>query len=167
MIRKLTAAKALAAALGASGVIFNRGNAEVAAIAVLVFAVLVLAIDIFANRYRVSIAIINLIGLVLTTTFASIMMKLPDAFERFYLLVLIVTLTQLLTETVMNFGNGWFKKSNMDHMINWTLHLIVWMLFVWLNLEPIGAIGIFGTYCAILAVHWGIEAAGPKQQKQD
>lgn len=167
MIRKLTAAKALAAALGASGVIFNRGNADVAAIAVLVFAVLVLAIDIFANRFRVSIAIINLIGLVLTTTFASIMTRLPDPFERFYLLVLIVAFTQLITETIMNFRNGWFKKSNIDHMINWTLHLIVWMLFVWLNLEPIGAIGIFGTYCAILAVHWGIEATGPKQQKQD
>lgn len=167
MIRKLTAAKAIAAALGASGVIFNRGNAEVAAVAVLVFAVLVLAIDIFANRFRVSLAIINLVGLVLTTAFASVMLRLPDAFERFYLLVLIVTLTQLLTETVINFGNGWFKKSNMDHIINWSLHLVVWSLFVWLNLEPIGAIGIFGTYCAILAVHWGIEAAGPKSEKQD
>ncbi len=167
MIRKLNAAKSLAAALGASGVIFNRGNADVAAVAVLVFAVLVLAIDTIANRHRISIAAINAIGLVLTTTFASIMLRLPDAFERFYLLVLIVTLTQLLTETIMNFGNGWFKKSNIDHIINWSLHLVVWLLFVWLNLEPIGAIGIFGTYCAILAVHWGIEAAGPKQQKQD
>ena len=167
MIRKLNAAKAIAAALGASGVIFNRGNAEVAAVAVLVFAVLVLAIDTLANRHRVSIGIINILGLVLTTTFATIMYKLPDAFERFYLLVLIVTLAQLLTETIMNFSNGWFKKSNIDHLINWFLHLVVWSLFVWLNLEPIGAIGIFGTYCAILAVHWGIEAAGPKQLKQD
>lgn len=167
MIGKLNAARAVAAALGAAGVIFNRGNADVAAVSVLVFGVLVFAIETVANRHRGLIGAINLLGVVLVATFASIMAKMPEAFDRFYMLVLIVTFVQLLAETAINFGNGWFKKSNIEHIINWVLHLVVWSLFVWLNLEPIGAIGIFGTYCAILAVHWGIEAAGPKPLKED
>jgi hypothetical protein len=167
MIRKLTAAKAVAAAIGAAGVIFNRGNADVAAVAVLVFAVLVLAIETIANRHRGLIGAINLVGLVLTTTFASLMFRLPEPFDRFYVLVLIVTFIQLLAETAINFGNRWFNRGNIDHIINWSLHLIIWSLFIWVNLDPIGAIGIFGTYCGILAVHWGIEAAGPKPLKED
>ncbi len=166
-MRKLQALKAVAAAIGASGVIFNRGNADVASIAVLVFAALVFAIDTIAYRHRGFVAAMNLLGLVLTITFASLMGKLPLAFDRFYMLVLIATLFQLLAETAINFGNGWFKKGNTDHIINWSLHLIVWSLFVWLALDTIGAIGIFGVYCGFLAVHWGIDAVGPKPLKQD
>lgn len=166
-MRKLQAAKALAAAIGASGAIFNRGNAGVATIAVLVFAVLVFGIETIANRHRGFVAALNLLGLVLVVTFASLMGKLPNLEDAFYMLVLIATLFQLLSETVANFGNGWFKKGNYAHIINWSLHLIVWTLFAFANPDNIGAIGIFGTYCGILAVHWGIEATGPKPLKQD
>jgi hypothetical protein len=167
-MRKLQALKAVGAAIGASGVIFNRGNAAVASIAVLVFAVIVFGVETFGNRHRGFIASLNLIGFILTVTFASLMGKMPQPFERFYMLVLIAALFQLLSETAINMRAGWFKKSNASHMINWTLHLIVWALFVLLqNLDEIAAIGIFGVYCGILAVHWGIEATGPKPLKED
>jgi hypothetical protein len=167
-MRKLLAAKAVGAAIGASGVIFNRGNSAVASVSVLVFAVIVFASETVANRHRGFVAGLNLVGLVLTITFASLMGKLPQPFDRFYMLVLIATLFQLLSETVINLRAGWFKRSNAAHMINWALHLIVWALFVLLqNLDAIGAIGIFGVYAGILAVHWGIEATGPKPLKQD
>jgi hypothetical protein len=168
MMRKLLAAKAVGAAIGASGVIFNRGNSAVASVAVLVFAVIVFAAETVANRHRGFVAGLNLVGLVLAVTFASLMGRLPSTFERFYMLVLIATLFQLLSETTINMRGGWFKKSNYAHIINWALHLSVWALFVLLkNLDEIGAIGIFGVYAGILAVHWGIEATGPKQLKQD
>ncbi|MCX8529351.1 MAG: hypothetical protein ORN27_04700 [Rhodoluna sp.] len=167
-MNKLQALKAIAAAIGASGVIFNRGNAAVASVAVLVFAVLIFAVETITYRHRGFVASINLVGLVLTITFASLMGKLDQPFDRFFMLVVIASLFQLLSETVLNLRNGWFKKGNYAHMINWALHLIVWSLFALLpSIDTIGAIGIFGVYAGILAVHWGIEATGPKPLKQD
>ncbi|CAB4945879.1 unannotated protein [freshwater metagenome] len=167
MIRKLTAAKAIAAAIGAGGVVFNRGNVDVASIAILVFAVLVFAVEILAMRERIFVAIINFIGLILTITFATVMGNLKEPFDRFYMLVLIVSLFQLLSETVINFSKRWAIKGNVDHIVNWSLHLILWIIFGWVQPDLIGAVGVFGAYCAILAVHWGIEATGPKPLKQD
>jgi hypothetical protein len=167
MIRKLTAVKAIAAAIGAGGVVFNRGNVGVASVAILVFAVLVFAAEILAMRTRIFVAVINFIGLILTITFATVMGNLKEPFDRFYFLILIVSLFQLLSETAINFGNRWAIKGNVDHMINWSLHLILWIIFGWVQPDQIGAVGVFGAYCAILAVHWGIEATGPKPLKQD
>ena len=158
-------AKAMAATLGASAVIFNRGNAEIATIAVLIFTVMVLALEAFIRRDKFYLVGLNLVGLVLALTFASVMFRLPQAIDRFYLLVLIVAFIQLLSETAINFGRGWFKRHNIDHVINWVAHLSVWSAFVWLNLDAIACIGVFGTYCGILAVHWGIEAVGPKPKE--
>jgi uncharacterized membrane protein YuzA (DUF378 family) len=133
----------------------------------LVFAVLVFGIETVANRHRGFVASLNLIGLVLTITFASLMGKLPNLDDAFYMLVLIATLFQLLSETAVNFRNGWFKKQNTSHIINWSLHAVVWSLFAFFGPDTIGSIGIFGAYCGILAVHWGIDATGPKPLKQD
>lgn len=167
MISKLTAFKALAAAFATAAVIFNRGNADVATIAVFIFAVGVLVAEALSTRQRFLVAGINLVGLVLVLTFSSLMLRLPEAIERFYMLVLIVTFTQLISETVINFSAGWFKRGNMAHSINWVLHLALWAIFIWGSFDSIGMIGVFGAYAGILAVHWGIEATGPKPLKQD
>lgn len=165
MRAKLIGAKAVAAAIGMSAVVFNRGNAEIASVAVLIFAVMVLAIEALIQRERFFLVGLNLVGLVLVLTFASVMLRMPIALDRFYILVLLVSFTQLLSETAINFTNGWFKRSNIDHAINWVAHLAIWSIFIWASPDAIGAIGIFGAYSAILAVHWGIEAAGPKAKE--
>ncbi len=167
MISKLTAFKALAAAFATAAVIFNRGNADVATIAVFIFAVGVLVAEALSTRQRFLVAGINLVGLVLVLTFSSLMFSVPNPSYRYFMLALIVTFTQLISETVINFSAGWFKRGNMTHSINWVLHLALWAIFVWGSFYSIGMIGVFGAYAGILAVHWGIEATGPKPLKQD
>jgi hypothetical protein len=162
-MRKVLGAKALILAVAAAAIIFNRGNATVGLYAALIAAVAVLGIEAYANReYPIALSL-NIVGALLVIPTALFLTKMP-AEARFYLVVVVFTFVQLIGELIYNTRNGWFKKSNIDHLINFALHAIIWAAFVWLNLDSIGALGAFGTYCALLAVHFGIDAAGPKRE---
>lgn len=167
MNRKLLAFKAGAAAFGAAGLVFNRGNASIGAVALLIAGILILGIDILLHRGRYVLAGINFIGLLLAITLATVMIALPSPYDGFFMLAVIFSFFQLLATTTINLRAGWFKRSNLDNGIDWVLHAAVWAFFVFASPGPIGGIGLVGTYLAILAVHWGIVAAGPAPLKQD
>lgn len=167
MNRKLLFSKAGAAAFGAAGLIFNRGNADIGSFAILIAGILILALDILLHRGRYFLAGVNFVGILLAGTFATVMIALPNAYDRFYMLAVIFAFIQLLVTTSINLRAGWFKRTNLDNVIDWVLHLVVWCVFVFVGPDSIGGIGLVGTYLAILAVHWGIVAAGPAPLKQD
>lgn len=155
-------------AIGASAaMVFNRGNSDVAVIAILTFGVTALPLEAWLQRRRPIVAGINFVGLLLVITFASVMSQIPTSFDRFFMLALLVAFFQLLSETAINIRDGWFKAKNRFHLISWVLNLLAWGFLVGLNPGAIAAIGAIGSYLAILAVHWGIEAAGPKPAKED
>jgi hypothetical protein len=162
-MRKVLGAKALILAAAAAAIIFNRGNATVGLYAAFAAAVLVLGIEVYANREYPTVLSLNVVGALLVIPTALFLTKMPED-ARFYLVVVVFTFVQLIGELIYNTRNGWFKKSNIEHLINFALHAIIWAAFVWLNLDSIGALGAFGTYCALLAVHFGIDAAGPKRE---
>lgn len=166
-MRWLALGKALATLAAGAAMVFNRGNSEVATYATLSFAIVAFALELWPNRRRPIIAGIYFVGIALVGTFASVMSQIPSAFDRFFMLALIAAFVQLLAETATNVRDGWFKVSNRFHLINWVVHLLAWSFFIWLQPGPIGGIGFFGAYLAVLAVHWGIEAAGPKPAKAD
>lgn len=161
-MRKLLAGKALAMAAGAGAVVFNRGNATVGLIAAISVAVVTLGIEVFINRKSPNLLALNSVGAILAI--ATLTLQKMPVDMRFYLVVVIFAFVQLVHELVLNSRNGWFKKSNIDHLINFALHAAIWSVFVWVNLDTIGSLGAFGTYCAFLAVHWGIEATGPNSK---
>lgn len=167
MTKWLALGKALLALGAAAAMIFNRGNADVATIAILAFAITAFALEGALNRHRAIVAGIYAVGFILIVTFASVMASLPTAMDRFFMLALLTAFFQLLAVTAINFRDGWFKKEHRFQLINWVLHLALWSAFIWLNPGAIAAVGMTGTYLAILAVHWGIEAVGPAASKAD
>ena len=162
-MRKLVATKAIAAAAAASSIIFNRGNAAYGLIAALLAAAVILGVEVYANRKHPIVLALNMVGLFLVIPTGLLLSKMPEI-ERFYLIVIIFTFVQMVSDLIYNTRNGWYKKKNLDNLITFALHAIIWAVFVWVNLDAIGLLGAFGTYCALLAVHWGIEATGPKRE---
>jgi hypothetical protein len=49
-----------------------------------------------------------------------------------------------------------------DHLLSSIFALLLGVLFLAVELDPVSAVGFFGAYLALDGVHWGIAAASPK-----
>lgn len=161
-MRKLLAARAVLFALAGAAVVFNRGNETVGLIAALALGVSVLAVGAIANYKSPIVLSLNVIGAIIMLGTLTLT-KMPT-FPRFYIVVVVLSFVQLVAELIVSTRNGWFKKENRTHLISFALHAAIWSVFAWLNPDEISALGVFGTYCMLVAVHLGIDAAGPKRE---
>lgn len=57
---------------------------------------------------------------------------------------------------------GFKELLGRDHLLSSIFALLLGVLFLAVELDPVSAVGFFGAYLALDGVHWGIAAASPK-----
>ena len=57
---------------------------------------------------------------------------------------------------------GFKELLGRDHLLSSIFALLLGVLFLAVELDPVSAVGFFGAYLALDGVHWGIAATSPK-----
>jgi hypothetical protein len=57
---------------------------------------------------------------------------------------------------------GFKVLAGRDHLVSSVFGLVLGVLFLAVDLDPVSAVGFFGAYLVLDGVHWGIASASPK-----
>lgn len=171
MTKRLLAAKAITAGAAAAGIVFTRNifDPAVAVSIVTAYFLAIYVLDSISTRREVSKLYFYLMAAVslVVGSFTLVQRDFPPVGAQ---LALAVPATYYLVLKVRTFWtNRSAKHGRQNLVIEAALQVAVlgWIVFsssLASSVDLVALFGVFSAYAAMLAVHWGIEAAGPRRE---